>query len=211
MTHSLPQAVRERLDAFHVVRLGQACVDDVRRRVQQQTLGRRGHRDDPLYRARRDLRRGLDTTDRQWARLELALVVGDPSGRPTDTWMAAQELQFLYARSHDMADAKRRLWRILDRCARSQVPDCTRLARTLDSWRDELLAYWTATGRRGVSTVSTEATTTIKKTMRRTRLPETDNYIASGCSSPSVWTGHTVHWQAPPAHPDPRPLTTSVA
>ena len=69
LTHSLPQAVRV-LDAFHVVRLGQACVDEVRRRVQQQTLGRRGHRDDPLYRARRDLRRGLaHITDRQWVRL----------------------------------------------------------------------------------------------------------------------------------------------
>ncbi len=30
-----------------------AAVDDVRRRVQQQSLGRRGHRDDPLYRGRR--------------------------------------------------------------------------------------------------------------------------------------------------------------
>ncbi len=38
---SLPDAVRV-LDALHVVRLGQAAVDDVRRRRQQETLGRRG-------------------------------------------------------------------------------------------------------------------------------------------------------------------------
>ena len=44
LSASLPHAVRV-LDAFHVVRLGQAAVDDVRRRVQQQTLARRGHRD----------------------------------------------------------------------------------------------------------------------------------------------------------------------
>ncbi len=56
LTHSLPDAVRV-LDAFHVVRLGQAAVDDVRRRRQQETLGRRGHRHDPLYRGRRLLRR----------------------------------------------------------------------------------------------------------------------------------------------------------
>jgi len=47
LSTSLPHAVRA-LDAFHVVRLALAAVDDVRRRVQQQSLGRRGHRDDPL-------------------------------------------------------------------------------------------------------------------------------------------------------------------
>ena len=47
------------LDAFHDVRLGQAAVDDVRRRRQQEAIGRRGHRDDPLYRGRRLLRRGF--------------------------------------------------------------------------------------------------------------------------------------------------------
>jgi transposase len=43
----LPDAVAV-LDAFHVVRLGTQVVDEVRRRVQQDTLGRRGHKDDPL-------------------------------------------------------------------------------------------------------------------------------------------------------------------
>ena len=42
----LPDAVAV-LDAFHVVRLGTAVVDEVRRRVQQATLHRRGHKDDP--------------------------------------------------------------------------------------------------------------------------------------------------------------------
>jgi transposase len=44
----LPDAVAV-LDALHVVRLGTQVVDEVRRRVQQDTLARRGHRDDPLY------------------------------------------------------------------------------------------------------------------------------------------------------------------
>jgi transposase len=38
----LPDAVAV-LDAFHVMRLGTQVVDEVRRRVQQDTLGRRGH------------------------------------------------------------------------------------------------------------------------------------------------------------------------
>ncbi len=107
---SLPDAVRV-LDAFHVARLGQAAVDDVRRRRQQETLGRRGHREDPLYRGRRLFRRGFMTLNqRQWTRLELTLTVGDRSGQLTQTWMVAQA-QLLYARSHDLTDAKHRLWR----------------------------------------------------------------------------------------------------
>lgn len=37
------------LDAFHAVKLGTAVVDEVRRRVQQETLGHRGRKGDPLY------------------------------------------------------------------------------------------------------------------------------------------------------------------
>jgi transposase len=87
---SLPHATRV-LDAFHVTRLGLGGVDEVRRRVQQQTLGRRGHRDDPLYRGRRLLLRSFTTlTERQWAKLESTLVLGDPTGDLTQAWMAAQ-------------------------------------------------------------------------------------------------------------------------
>jgi transposase len=52
---SLPQAIRV-LDAFHVVKLGFDVVDAVRRRVQQQTLGHRGRKHDPLFAIRRLLR-----------------------------------------------------------------------------------------------------------------------------------------------------------
>ena len=39
-------------DPFHVVGLANTALDEVRRRVQNQTLGHRGHAHDPLYRAR---------------------------------------------------------------------------------------------------------------------------------------------------------------
>jgi hypothetical protein len=58
LTAALPDAVRV-LDPFHVVKLGLACVDDVRR-VQQDTLGHRGRARDPLYGIRRVLRRRRD-------------------------------------------------------------------------------------------------------------------------------------------------------
>jgi transposase len=83
----LPGAVRV-LDAFHVTRLGLTALDEVRRRVQQDTLHRRGHRDDPLYRIRRLLRRAPETlSERAWTRLETGLVLGDPAGEVTQAWM----------------------------------------------------------------------------------------------------------------------------
>lgn len=37
------------LDAFHIVKLAGDALDEVRRRVQQETLGHRGRKGDPLY------------------------------------------------------------------------------------------------------------------------------------------------------------------
>ena len=160
----LPGAVRV-LDAFHVTRLGLAALDEVRRRVQQQTLARRGHRDDPLYRIRRLLRRAPETLSAPaWTRLETGLVLGDPAGEVAQAWMAAHELRYLYRRGRDLADARRRLHDVLQRCVFSDVPELLRLARTLDAWRDELLAYFT-TG--GVSNGPTEAINLLIKRIKR--------------------------------------------
>ncbi|GHG55610.1 hypothetical protein GCM10011331_22410 [Flavimobilis marinus] len=58
------------LDAFRVVKLGTTVVDEVRRRVQQDTLGHRGHEGDPLYSIQRRLRAGAENlTDKQLDRL----------------------------------------------------------------------------------------------------------------------------------------------
>ncbi len=74
----LPDAVAV-LDAFHVLKLGTQVVDEVRRRVQQDTLARRGHKDDPLYKIRGLLRRGREhLTAKQITRLNTHLEAGDP-------------------------------------------------------------------------------------------------------------------------------------
>ncbi len=135
------------------------------------------------------------------AHLELTLTVGDPSEQLTQAWMVAQELQLLYASSHDLADARRRLHR-LDHCARADVAELTRLGRPLDAWRHELLAYWTPTGRRGVSNGPTEAVNALIKKVKRVGhgFRNLHNYrlrllLAVGLD----WT--TVPWQPPPATP----------
>lgn len=161
-TH-LPAAVRV-LDAFHVIKLGFDAVDQVRRRVQQDTLGHRGRAGDPLYGIRRVLRRGHDHhSDRSWTRLLHGLDLGDPNGEVAAAWIAAQELRLLY-RLRDPQQAAAAFYRWLAFCADSNVPELHRLARTLDSWRDELLARFT-TG--AVSNGPTEAINLLIKKIKR--------------------------------------------
>lgn len=57
------------LDAFHIVELATAAVDECRRRAQQETLGHRDRRGDPLYGIQNMLRAGQEAlTDKQWDR-----------------------------------------------------------------------------------------------------------------------------------------------
>jgi transposase len=160
---TLPQATRV-LDAFHVIRLGLDAIDQVRRRVQQQTLGHRGHAGDPLFRIRRLLRRGYEHhTERSWTRMLAGLAVGDDDQQVGRAWIAAQELRLLY-REPDRDRAERRLLRWFTDIADHEIPELLRLARTLDTWRAELLAYFD-TG--GVSNGPTEAVNALIKKVKR--------------------------------------------
>jgi transposase len=160
---SLPQAIRV-LDAFHVVRLGLDALDQVRRRVQQETLGHRGHAGDPLFRIRRLLRRGYDHhSHKSWTRLVGGLAAGDDHEQVGRAWIAAQELRLLY-REPSRDRAERRLLRWFTDVAEHEIPELVRLARTLDAWRPELLAYFDTAG---VSNGPTEAINGLIKKVKR--------------------------------------------
>ena len=160
---ALPDATRV-LDAFHVVRLGLQALDEVRRRVQHETLGHRGHRDDPLYEVPRLLRRGVETlSDRQRHRLETALQIGDPTFHVTIAWQAAQRLRAVY-HVPNLEEGRQRALAVLNTLATCPVPEIARLGRTLRSWRAEFLAYFD-TG--GASNSPTEAINLLIKRSRR--------------------------------------------
>jgi transposase len=141
LSSQLPDAVRV-LDPFHVVRLGLAAVDDVRRRVQQHTLGHRGRNRDPLYGIRRLLRRHrtrLSTKAR--ARLEAGLIAGDPDGETTLAWTVAQQLMDLY-RLDDPATARTCVEQLIADLRDCPIPELARLGRTLHAWHVELCAHF---------------------------------------------------------------------
>jgi transposase len=85
------------LDAFHVVRLGTQVVDEVRRRVQQDTLHRRGHKEDPLYKIRGLLHHSAEhLTDKQQAKITACLDACDPNGEVNRAWQYYQHLRSIY-------------------------------------------------------------------------------------------------------------------
>ncbi len=137
----LPHATRV-LDAFHVVKLANTVVDEVRRRVQQATLGHRGFAGDPLYRARRLLLRGREhLTAAALARLDASLAAGDPDWEVTVAWQIAQAVRAAY-HADDLATGRRQAARLLDQLPSCPIPEVARLGRTLRSWRHEYLAYF---------------------------------------------------------------------
>jgi len=152
------------LDAFHVVKLGTQVMDEVRRRVQQQTLHRRGHRDDPLYKIRGLLRHGAEhLSERQIARLDAALAAGDPDYEVTVAWQCYQQLRSIYHATHP-ATGRAIADKVIASFATCPIPEVARLGRTLRAWRVQVLAYFD-TG--GVSNGGTEAINGIIEKTRR--------------------------------------------
>jgi transposase len=158
----LPDAVAV-LDAFHVVRLGTQAVDEVRRRVQQDTLGRRGHKDDPLYKIRGLLRHGVEhLTERQQAKIAACLDAGDPNDEVNLTWQCYQQLRSIYHATQ--AKGRQIAQKVLDSFHSCPIPEVARLGRTLRAWRAQILAYFDTSG---VSNGGTEAINLIIEKVRR--------------------------------------------
>ena len=68
------------------------------------------------------------------------LAAGDPDGEVGAAIVAKELLRDVYA-AVDHAHARRRLIVFFQYCADAEVPELARLARTIDRWHDEILAY----------------------------------------------------------------------
>jgi transposase len=130
------------MDHFHAIRLANTAVDQVRRRVNQDLLGHRGRRDDPLYRIRRLLLIRPDRlTERGWAKLIAGAEAGDPSGQLQAAWVALQSLRAVYG-ARDHRAARKALVAFYTHVAdHAEVPELVTLATTISAWETEVLAY----------------------------------------------------------------------
>jgi transposase len=151
------------VDPFHAVALANRAIDDVRRRVQQETLGHRGRSGDPLYGIRRLLLRGTERhSDSSRARLEAGLAAGDPCDELLDTVLAKEALRWMYAAATP-AEAAVRFDAFIKECKGSAVPELHRLSRTALRWRTEILAHHVT----GASNGPTEAVNLVVKKVLR--------------------------------------------
>jgi transposase len=151
------------VDPFHAVALANRTIDDVRRRVQNETLGHRGRSGDPLYGIRRLLLRGIERhSATSLARLQAGLAAGDPRDEVLDTLLAREALRAMYA-AETPAEAARRFDAFIGECTDSAVPELHRLARTALRWRTEILAHHST----GASNGPTEAVNLVVKKVLR--------------------------------------------
>ncbi len=128
-------------DPFHVVRVANRCVDQVRRRVQNETLGHLGRKADPLYRIRKLLLAGSERLDDRGAdRMLLGLRVGDPDDELLGGWLAKESVRDVYL-ADTPTDAATLLDKAIIGCASDEVAEIRSLGNTLSSWRSEILAH----------------------------------------------------------------------
>jgi transposase len=151
-------------DAFHVVELDTVVVDEVRRRIQQDTLARRGHKDDPLYKIRGLLRRGHEQlTNRRPESLNPCLVAGDPTGQVSVAWHCYQQVRSMY-QDEPASKAAPLLRRSSPPSSTVPSPEIAQLGRTLRTWKDHVLAPFDT---HRISNGGTEAVNLIIEKVRR--------------------------------------------
>lgn len=151
-------------DPFHVVRHATAKLDECRRRVQNETLGHRGRKHDPLFRCRRLLTRAKERLDEKGTeKLQGLLRAGDPRGDVATLWEAKEAVRELYAH----ADSEIALAWVTELGRDLQDADypieARSLGRTLMRWKHEIAAWHEA----HVTNGPTEAVNNLIKRVKR--------------------------------------------
>ena len=152
------------VDAFHIIKLANTVVDEVRRRVQQEQLGHRGFAGDPLYGIRRVLLSGAERlSEKGQARMAAGLHAGDPDAEVWYAHLIKEQLRQVY-RADSLEEGTKRLEAFFDDVAAVDIPEIGRLGRTIQRWQTEVLAYFTTDG---LSNGKTEAINGLVKRIKR--------------------------------------------
>ena len=150
-------------DPFHVTKLANTKLDECRRRVQNETLGHRGRKSDPLYRCRRLLTKAKERLDDKGSqKLRGLLRAGDPNGEVATCWEAKEAVRESYA--HADADvALEWVTQLGHDLQDTDYPiEARSLGRTLIHWRHQIAAWHLA----HVSNGPTEAVNNLIKRVK---------------------------------------------
>ena len=122
------------VDKWHLVALANAMVTEVRQRVTQQLLGRRGTIRDPVWVNRRLLLTGAEhLSAKQWTRLWRSFDACDPTKEVQAAWAVKERLRLLLAES-EPARIRRRLADFYQAAIDAQLPEATRLTGKIQTW-----------------------------------------------------------------------------
>ena len=145
----IPQGVRHHgarrvqvADPFRLIKLANQKIDECRRRVQNETMGHRGRKTDPLYRARRLLTKTHERLDERGNdKLVGLLRAGDPAGEVQTAWHAKEVVRSIY-QIGDPALAEEYVAQLAaDLQDDSCPPEANSLGRTIARWKHQIAAW----------------------------------------------------------------------
>jgi transposase len=153
------------VDHWHLVKLGNDMVTEVRQRVSRERHGRRGRGTDAAWAHRRLLLTAGDRLSaKQLDRLTAMLAADDPTDEIGAAWGCKERLRMLLASPADPWVLRARLWAFYRDCAAAGMPETTRLATTVETWWPHILVAL----RHGVTPARTEGFNRIIKQVKRT-------------------------------------------
>ena len=160
---ALPWA-RQIADPFHLVKLANQKIDECRRRIQNEVFGHRGHKNDPLYKARRLLTMAGERLNEDGREKLVGLVnAGDRKNQVAACYNAKEAVRELYTvPDYELAGQ----WideLIRDMNDPSWPIEVRSLGRTLKRWRDQIIAWHRAHFTNG----PTEAVNNLIKRVKR--------------------------------------------
>ena len=159
---ALPHA-KIAVDKWHLVALANKMVTQVRQRVTRQLLDRRGTAADPVWVNRRLLLTGAEhLSAKQWRRLNQMFDTSDPTKEISAAWAIKERLRMLLA-EHEPSKIRWRLADFYEAAIDAQLPDATRLAETIQTWRPAILVALTE----NVSNARTEGFNRVIKQTKR--------------------------------------------
>ena len=150
LSHGPPSAPLPRrvADPFHVTRAGNRTLDQVRRRVQNETLVHRGRKVDPLFRLRKLLLRGYERLEeRGRAKMMAGLRFGEPRNELLGAWLAKGSVPSIYL-TDDVDESAELLGNAIVAYRGDEVAEIRNLGHTLSRWRVEILNHHRAGARR---------------------------------------------------------------
>ena len=138
VTDALPDAVVV-ADRFHLVRLANDMLTEVRQRATRDVRGRRGRKKDPEWAGRRRLLTAHERlTPASFATLWNSLIqAGEPGVGILHAYTVKENLRQLLQLAGTQPDREaisQRLWRFYSQAASSTSPEVHRLAATIEAW-----------------------------------------------------------------------------